>query len=163
MKILFTTVRAIIYAFFFILIWYWVALAVRVYDKDIGIQLPNWFEIPGIILIALGGVIALSCIGVFIVRGKGTAAPFDAPREFVAIGPYRFVRNPMYIGGGITLLGFGLYELSISILIFTIIWFFLFHLFIVFVEEPGLETRFGQSYINYKKSVNRWIPKQVNS
>lgn len=158
MKVIFTTVRAIVYAFFFILIWYWVALAVRIYDKKIGIHLPVWLELPGIVLIVIGGFIVLICIGVFIIRGKGTAAPFDAPRVFVALGPYRYVRNPMYIGGSTALFGFGLYELSLSILLFTIIWFFFFHLFVVFVEEPGLELRFGQSYIDYKKSVNRWIP-----
>ena len=38
------------------------------------------------------------CIGTFVTKGQGTPAPFDPPREFVASGPYRYVRNPMYIG-----------------------------------------------------------------
>ncbi len=33
------------------------------------------------------------------------------------------------------------------------------HLFVVFYEEPGLERRFGQSYLDYKRSVNRWLPR----
>jgi len=37
--------------------------------------------------------------------GKGTPAPFDPPRKLVIRGPYRFVRNPMYIGAGMTLAG----------------------------------------------------------
>src|SRR3990172_2750465 len=111
----------------------------------------------GIVLMILGGILCLICILVFIIRGKGTPAVFDPPTEFVAIGPYKYVRNPMYIGGHILLLGFGLYHNSISILILSVVLMFLFHLFVVFVEEPGLEQRFGESYLKYKKDVKRWM------
>jgi hypothetical protein len=37
--------------------------------------------------------------------GKGTPAPFDPPRKLVIRGPYRFVRNPMYVDGGMILAG----------------------------------------------------------
>jgi protein-S-isoprenylcysteine O-methyltransferase Ste14 len=33
------------------------------------------------------------------------------------------------------------------------------HLIVVYVEEPGLEKRFGESYLQYKRSVNRWLPR----
>ena len=65
----------------------------------------------------------------------------------------------MYIGGFILLIGFGLYHTSLSIVILSVILIGLFHLFVVFVEEPNLEKLFGKSYIEYKKQVNRWIPK----
>jgi protein-S-isoprenylcysteine O-methyltransferase Ste14 len=64
----------------------------------------------------------------------------------------------MYIGGWVMFVGLGLYEQSISILLFSLIWLVLVHLFVLFVEEPGLEERFGDSYREYRKSVNRWIP-----
>ena len=65
----------------------------------------------------------------------------------------------MYIGGWFVLAGFGLYEESISILLFSLVWLVIFHLFVVLVEEPGLMKRFGESYVEYKKSVNRWVPR----
>ncbi len=62
----------------------------------------------------IGGAIGLICIVTFIVKGSGTPAPFDAPKNFVAWGPYKYVRNPMYIGGLILLIGFWLlYEITI--------------------------------------------------
>ena len=158
MKILFSFLRSLIYVPAFILFFGWIALRVRIYDQDIGL-LSEWTKLPGIILMVVGGILVLICVGVFIIRGKGTPAVFDPPTEFVAIGPYKFVRNPMYIGGHILLLGFGLYHHSISILILSVVLMFLFHLFVVFVEEPGLEQRFGESYMEYKNSVNRWIAK----
>jgi protein-S-isoprenylcysteine O-methyltransferase Ste14 len=41
---------------------------------------------------------------------------------------------------------------------FSTLLFLLIHIFVVFVEEPGLEKRFGESYLQYKLSVNRWLP-----
>ena len=157
MRVVFSFFRSLIYVPAFILFFGWIALQVRVYDNDIGL-LPEWTKLPGIILMILGGILCLFCILVFIIKGKGTPAVFDPPTKFVAIGPYKYVRNPMYIGGFILLIGFGLYYSSLSILILSVILFFLFHLFVVFVEEPGLEKRFGESYIEYKTSISRWVP-----
>jgi len=107
----------------------------------------------------LGGLLVLWCGGTFIGRGRGTPAVFDPPRVFVASGPYRFVRNPMYLGGLCLLAGFGLWLRSLSILLFAAVLILAFHLFVVCYEEPGLAKRFGESYISYKKRTNRWIPK----
>lgn len=54
--------------------------------------------------------------------------------------------------------GWGFFCRSISILIFPAIFFVAMHGFVVFVEEPWLEQRFGPSYLRYKQAVNRWIP-----
>jgi protein-S-isoprenylcysteine O-methyltransferase Ste14 len=156
MQTLFPFIRSLIYVPAFILFFGWIAFRVRVYDKDIGL-LPEWTKLPGIILMILGSILCLICILVFIIKGKGTPAVFDPPTEFVAIGPYKYVRNPMYIGGFILLIGFGLYYSSSSILILSVILFLLFHLFVVFVEEPDLKKRFGESYLSYKKTVKRWV------
>ncbi|MDQ3682164.1 MAG: isoprenylcysteine carboxylmethyltransferase family protein, partial [Bacteroidota bacterium] len=73
--------------------------------------------------------------------------------------PYAYVRNPMYIGGFILLVGFGLNRNSLSIVILSVILIVIFHLFVVFYEEPVLERQFGKTYIEYKNRINRWIPK----
>ena len=163
MKLLLVTLRSIIYVPLFILLFRWIALRVRVYDSKIRITLPGWTRSLGIIFMIFGGILVLICVTVFIIRGKGTPAVFDPPKEFVAEGPYAFVRNPMYIGGLILLIGFGLYLTSISILILSIVLISFFHLFVVFVEEPALERSFGKSYSEYKKKINRWIPKMRTS
>jgi protein-S-isoprenylcysteine O-methyltransferase Ste14 len=101
------------------------------YDITLGIALADWTRALGIALIAAGGILAFACVATLVTRGEGTPAPFDPPRKFVAAGPYRFVRNPMYIGGFIVLLGFGLYEQSAAILLFTLPWLLSAHLFVI--------------------------------
>jgi protein-S-isoprenylcysteine O-methyltransferase Ste14 len=111
MKTLLIALRAAVFGSGFALLWGWAAWSLhRRYDSTFGFALPEWTCPLGIALLAAGGVLALACITAFVIRGEGTPAPFDPPRKFVAVGPYRFVRNPMYIGGFLALLGFGLYE-----------------------------------------------------
>lgn len=108
---------------------------------------------------ALGAILVLACAGVFIIRGRGTPAIFDAPRAFVAVGPYRYVRNPMYIGGLMLLFGLGLYLGSVAILLLALLLSCLVHIFVLFYEEPTLMRHFGRSYEEYLRSVRRWIPR----
>ncbi len=158
MRTLFIALRGFSYMACFALLWGWVALGVRGFDVGFGVVLPAWAGTLGTSFMALGGLLAVLCVGTFAVRGRGTPALFDAPREFVAVGPYRYVRNPMYIGGGTVLVGFGLYLHSISILILCLAWFLLFHLVVVLYEEPTLKDKFGAAYQEYCQAVRRWIP-----
>ena len=159
MKHLFVAVRAVLYACGFVLLWGWLASGARRYDERLRIELPAALVAPGILVMVAGGLLVLACIWNFIVRGRGTPAPFDPPRVFVATGPYRYVRNPMYIGAGAFLLGFALLGRSVSVLLLGLALLLGAHLFVVFVEEPGLERRFGESYLAYRRSTNRWLPR----
>src|SRR4029453_88067 len=73
-------------------------------------------QIAGMIMVAIGTAIAFWCVFTFVFIGKGTPAPFDPPRKLVIRGPYRFVRNPMYIGAGLTLAGAALFYQSLPLL-----------------------------------------------
>jgi protein-S-isoprenylcysteine O-methyltransferase Ste14 len=159
----FVAFRALCYMAAFILFFGWLASRVQPWDESLKIALPAWTTFIGVVAGTIGGLIVSACAGVLVMRGRGTPAIFDPPRRFVAVGPYRFVRNPMYIGGFVMLMGFGLYQRSLAILLFAVAIFVLFHLYVVFVEEPGLEARFGESYFAYKGSVNRWLPRSPHS
>ncbi len=159
MRAAFDALRTLVYASGFFLFWGWIAMGVRVYDRNLGIVLPDWTRGLGIPFMVVGGILALLCVGTFVVVGQGTPAPFDPPRRFVAVGPYKYVRNPMYIGGLIVFLGFGLYLHSFSILLLSVAVFFLLHLFVILYEEPNLRNRFSLSYEGYCASVRRWIPR----
>ena len=159
MKTLFIALRAAIFGSGFILLWGWVALGLHNrYDTSLGFALSGWTRVLGVALMAAGGTLAFACIAAFVTRGEGTPAPFDPPRKFVAVGPYRFVRNPMYIGGFIVLFGFGLYEQSPAILLFTLPWLLFAHLFVILYEEPHLRSTFGATYESYCRLVRRWLP-----
>jgi len=159
MNLVLIGIRNLLYMFLFILFWWWVAMEVRSFDDELLISLPPSTRLGGIGIMIVGTITALACAGAFILVGRGTAAPFDAPQVFVCIGPYLYVRNPMYIGGFFILVGFALFERSASILLFCPLWLLLAHVFVVFYEEPTLEQRFGKSYMDYRQAVNRWLPK----
>jgi protein-S-isoprenylcysteine O-methyltransferase Ste14 len=153
-------IRTAVYVTGFVLLWGWLALGLRQYDAATHIVMPAWAVSLGVVLTVIGAAVGLSCVFLFATRGRGTPAPFDAPREFVAAGPYRYVRNPMYIGGLLVLGGLGLALRSPAILLLALGAAVLVHYFVVIVEEPGLERRFGDSYRTYKRSVNRWLPRR---
>ncbi len=108
-------------------------------------------------LASAGALLAGICVAAFVTTGRGTPAPFDPPREFVASGPYRYVRNPMYIGGAAVILGAGLAFSSPSIVLLALAFLLIMHLFVVILEEPSLAGKFGAGYQRYSQSVPRWL------
>jgi protein-S-isoprenylcysteine O-methyltransferase Ste14 len=91
--------------------------------------------------------------------GRGTLAPWSPTRKLVVLGPYRYVRNPMISGVLMTLLGESVVFGSIGIFIWFLLFFIINHIYFIYSEEPGLERRFGQEYLEYKKNVPRWVPR----
>ncbi|MDR3772496.1 MAG: isoprenylcysteine carboxylmethyltransferase family protein, partial [Terracidiphilus sp.] len=112
----------------------------------------------GMIVGGIGAVVALWCVSTFIWIGKGTPAPFDPPRRLVIRGPYRFVRNPMYMGAGTALAGAALFYRSPTLLAYVAIFLLVAHLFVLLYEEPTLRRTFGPEYEAYCHRVRRWWP-----
>ncbi|MDQ6892623.1 MAG: isoprenylcysteine carboxylmethyltransferase family protein [Acidobacteriota bacterium] len=152
----FTILRGIVYSAGFVWLWAWLVVSVRRYDSGIPIALPLWLRPVGFVLASVGALIAGACIATFVTRGRGTPAPFDPPREFVATGPYRWVRNPMYVGAAAVILGAGLVLSSPSVVLLAFAFVLVMHLFVVLHEERALTERFGDAYDQYRSSVHRW-------
>ena len=107
----------------------------------------------------IGGLGLLWCFWDFTFRGKGTPAPIDPPKELVASGLYRYVRNPMYVAILTIIAGHFLYFGYWYLLLYAASFFFIAHLFVTGYEEPNLRDRFGASYEDYLRRVPRWIPR----
>jgi protein-S-isoprenylcysteine O-methyltransferase Ste14 len=115
-------------------------------------------QIAGLVITTIGGAIALWCVISHALVGRGTPAPFDPPRRLITQGPYRFARNPMYVGAGTALAGATVFYLSWPLAIYACALGIAAHLFVVFYEEPTLERTFGPEYKAYKRQVGRWWP-----
>ena len=113
----------------------------------------------GSVLIVVGAAIYLWCAWDFTFAGSGTPAPIDAPKNLVARGLYRYVRNPMYVGVLAILCGEALWFWSKTLLEYALIVFAFFYLFVMLYEEPVLRAKFGDSYRQYSANVPRWIPR----
>jgi protein-S-isoprenylcysteine O-methyltransferase Ste14 len=116
-------------------------------------------QVLGAVLVVVGAGVAVSCVLAFARFGRGTPAPFDPPRQLVMRGPYRIVRNPMYIGAGTALLGAALFYGSLGILVYTGLLLAMTHTFIVLYEEPTLRRTFGAEYEAYARHIRRWLPR----
>jgi len=112
---------------------------------------------PAAVLIGAGLVLDIWCFWVFVAAGRGTPAVWDAPRRVVAVGPYRWVRNPIYIGALLIVVGQAWLFLSLPLLLYAIALALGFHLLVVAYEEPTLRGRFGEAYESHRRSVPRWI------
>lgn len=158
LNLAFVALRGIFYALCFVTLWSWIAIAVAPFDAALPISIPYIVRVLGWPLGFVGAVITAWCVGIFITQGKGTPAPFDPPRKFVSRGPYRYMRNPMYVGALIVILGGGMILGSPSIIGLSIAFALLAHVFVLLYEEPVLAEKFGDSYRAYCSTVHRWIP-----
>jgi len=123
------------------------------------LDLPPGARPIGLMVLLAGTAIYFWCAWDFAAAGRGTPAPTDPPKELVARGLYRYVRNPMYVGISAILLGEALFWRSRALLKYTVAVFGLFFLFIVVYEEPTLQQKFGETYERYRRDVPRWIPR----
>src|SRR5687768_16825112 len=145
---LFALVRSIAVSCVFVSIWTWFMPRWMAAEKGVALQLGSGWPL---LLMVAGGIIAVRCILDFGWRGRGTPAPFDAPRQFVVSGFYRWVRNPMYIGMAIVLVGEALLlpPITTEMLVMLGVLAILFSLLVIFYEEPHLQELFGADYEQY--------------
>ena len=119
--------------------------------------LPPALTAPLGILLALAGVILfIGSVGKF--RTAGTPVPGNQPTTaIVRSGPYRFSRNPIYLAFSLLHLGLAIWINSLWLVVTLIASVALMALIVIPREEEYLERRFGAEYLDYKKSVRRWV------
>lgn len=150
-----------LFALIFVIIPFVFIIPYKIHDSDFQVFFINIGNLRyiGLIPVILGSCMILWCYWYFIFYGKGTPMHFIPPKKFVAKGLYRYMRNPMILGGFITVIGEALLFESSIILIYVLVFFLFWQPTLMFIEEPQLRKRFGKSYINYCKEVHRWIPR----
>jgi protein-S-isoprenylcysteine O-methyltransferase Ste14 len=135
---------------------YWL-LARRARPDLRGVSVVGW------LLIAGGIALYFACaFWGFALRGRGTPAPFDPPKQLVVEGPYHIVRNPMYWSVASVLLGEAVVFHSLALAELTVAFFAGTNLFVLFYEEPVLRRKFGAEYEEYCRRVPRWLPRFKN-
>ena len=111
-------------------------------------------------LIAIGIAIYLhTAFWGFALRGLGTPAPIAPPGKLVAEGLHRYVRNPMYLGVLMIVIGQAVLYRSMALVEYSAAIWLAAHLFVLLYEEPTLQRKFGEEYREYRRRVPRWIPR----
>jgi protein-S-isoprenylcysteine O-methyltransferase Ste14 len=90
-------------------------------------------------------------------RAQTCIEPWRPTSCIIANGPYRYSRNPIYLGFAIAGVGialaFNTYWMLLSVLVFVLIA----NKFVIEKEEKYLERKFGESYLNYQRQTRRWL------
>lgn len=112
----------------------------------------------GVLLGVCGAVLGLRSLLLLVGRGRPQRGPRPA---FVIAGPYVRMRNPLYAGLVLCLIGLALALASTALLATAVLAGALAHWWVVRVEEPHLRRRFGDAYARYLMRVPRWLPRRA--
>ena len=126
--------------------------------RDVRLGAAGLEALPGLVLAGAGLLVLVATIWQFAHEGRGTLSPADPPRTLVVRGLYRYVRNPMYLGVTLVLLGEALLAWRADLAVYWAVWFAAVNLFVILYEEPRLGAQFGEAYANYRSRVGRWVP-----
>lgn len=113
----------------------------------------------GALICVLGFVLLAGTIRMFILIGNGTIMPWDPTRHLITSSLYAYLRNPMILSLVMVQIGEALLFASIGIAILAVVNIVVNTVYFIRSEEPGLEKRFGEEYVEYKKNVPRWLPR----
>ena len=119
--------------------------------------LPNRVQyLVGFAVIAVCGLIMLFVFLAFR-KARTNFNPRKPTTAIITTGPYRFSRNPSYVGLTLLCVGIGIAADSIWILGLLIPAIVVMHYGVIVREERYLENKFGEEYLRYKRSVRRWL------
>ena len=116
-------------------------------------------QVLGALLVAAGAVVLVDAFVRFVVEGIGTPAPVAPTQRLVVGGLYHYVRNPMYLAVGATIVGQALLLGRPILLLYAAAFAVVVFAFVRGYEEPTLARQFGSEYEDYRRAVPGWWPR----
>jgi protein-S-isoprenylcysteine O-methyltransferase Ste14 len=120
------------------------------------LAVPPILQASGFLLAMLGLLLGLGALIAFR-RTRSTSAPHRAAGKLITAGPYRFSRNPVYLGFVFMLIGLPLDAGTYWGILLAPIMVYLFNRLIIEPEEEYLTQKYGETYRSYRAKVRRWI------
>ena len=117
---------------------------------------PKVLEWVGYVLVLIGLGLTISAAS-GLMRARTTLDPHGSVSNIVTSGPYRFSRNPIYLGFVCLLIGFPFIFRMYWGLILSPLLIVLMNMLVIQHEEAYLEKKFGEAYAGYKSRVRRWL------
>jgi protein-S-isoprenylcysteine O-methyltransferase Ste14 len=127
-------------------------------DAVIGEYVTTVLTYGGALLFVVGALLLFSGAHYLVLRGDGTPLPFDPPKRMVVAGPYARIQHPMALGLLLMAFAEAMWLHSPSLGVYALVLTALMNLYLVYIEEPGLERRFGEDYRAYRNAVPSWLP-----
>jgi protein-S-isoprenylcysteine O-methyltransferase Ste14 len=120
------------------------------------IIMPYPYNYTGGLFILLGIAVAVSG-GLVFLHTRATIWTFGNPHNLVITGPFRYTRNPMYLGMLLFLLGVAILANIYLALIFPAVFFLMANFWYIPFEETRLRQNLGEKYADYCRQTRRWI------
>ena len=122
------------------------------------LELMKWsgWYVAGWAVIGMGAIILVTSWVQFF-RAKTNIQPNKPSRNLIQSGLYRFSRNPIYVAGLLLQLGIALLMNNLWMALLVPVTKLLFDRYIIAREETYLERAFGEAYLDYKRTVRRWL------
>ncbi|MGE0826658.1 MAG: isoprenylcysteine carboxylmethyltransferase family protein [Candidatus Binatia bacterium] len=111
------------------------------------------------VVLCIAGVTLVFSGAYYLGHRGGNTSIFTAPHRLVVAGPYGHIQHPILLGLLLILFGEALWLCSPTVGVYDSLLAFLLHLYILCVEEPRLENRFGADYRAYRTAIPRWFPR----
>jgi protein-S-isoprenylcysteine O-methyltransferase Ste14 len=131
----------------------WLLTGWDVQDTWVGLR------VVGVVLVVVGIACLLEAFARFVVEGLGTPAPVAPTEQLVVGGLYRYVRNPMYLAVGATIVGQAMLLGRAILLGYAAVFAGAVWAFVHWYEEPVLARQFGADYQAYRRAVPGWWPR----
>ncbi|MCB0279986.1 MAG: isoprenylcysteine carboxylmethyltransferase family protein [Calditrichaeota bacterium] len=114
------------------------------------------FRLIGIVLFIAGAVISISAKKLF-QELDTPILPTAEPKLIIESGPYKFSRNPMYLGIVIGLLGIALISANLLNLLFPVIYLFVMNSYFIPLEERIMLAKFPDQFADYLSKRRKWV------
>lgn len=135
----------------------WLLITAGVSQATPGLpRVPGAFRPLAALPFAGGGLLGLWALWTFR-RHRTTYEPFETPAALVVAGPYRFTRNPMYVGLALVLTGIALASRRLPLLLAPLGFVVTINATQIPREEALLAHLFGPTYADYRRRVPRWL------
>jgi len=136
-----------------------IVLGVIVQHKAMPLSLvfARWLRLAAAVLILACGVSLVASARILFKRTGQNPIPWKPTPELILQGPYRFTRNPMYVGVTLFVIGLGLAVNNLWISLFAAPALLVVHFIAVLPEERYLAEKFGESYRSFLAQVRRYL------
>ncbi len=111
----------------------------------------------GVALLIVGLAFAMYPSSLFAKEKTEILPTSETNRVLITYGPYRYTRNPMYLGMLVGLLGIAIWVGTLPLFVAVVLYFCLFNFAFIPFEEAKLQRVFGNQYSAYRSKVRRWL------
>lgn len=135
-------------------------VAALIMKRAVPLTWPGLDDLPARVIgtgFGLGGLALMIWGFMTLQRHRTTVMPHQGVDHLVTDGPYRFRRNPIYLGEVLLMLGMAELTKNIWFVIVALVFALLLTVLQIIPEERHLEAKFGDTYRDYKERTRRWI------